>query len=832
MGFGRISGTPADSLTRTFGVTPLNEGPPQGMDGRVGSSIAASMTSQVMSQVLGKQEEIRYVYVPFIEKRRTSDGTIFVYGKATGDQIDHDEQIVDRDWARSELQDWFNVGNIRQMHSDRIQPAGKGIELVEREDGFYIQAEIVEPVAVKLIEKGVYTGFSIGIRYPRVVSDMKARGGRINGGKIIEVSTVDYPALGSAKILEIGDAPFAKKFVIAEDSGAGDTRNVSFVGKNFVGKREFSEEERKKLADEGKAEPDGSYPIEKPKDVRNAVRDWGRGGSKASDKKHIISRARAIGRTDLLPADWNGSTKKEKVLGGQRFPDDVDELGPKDIDNNPSDEGLRHHIEADDTGENSDSKTKAGTLMGFRWGPSTKAMPISDKEAESDDEDGDEDDKSANKDVGAVQHDSMCGCGCSCRMGAPSPSCDCRCEYCSACRGGTRAGGVNTSSLVEGAQKNARRKKVTKAMADDDGKKFPPKKKDDGEDSHDGNIPGEDDGGDGDKPAAVGSQDTANRDDTGDVQVEGELGTEQLPDGNGDDGDGTPASAMGDGGDDHGAPMEPLGAGLDPRARVELHGAMQHLLDVLYRIDPRIGYDDGNGVGTPGQSSGVPGTPSAYPVVKQRTISKKQKRVKLEKNVSIPSPSAHSTPQGSVHPNAMARGGAKITQDDMTGHSAVAPGVTPIHNNPVITDSSELLNPSTSGENITDQSDLLPGKKTGKKKSRLGRKDLKEFAQEIIKAMGENKGPADDSLVKEIREIGKRIDGIIPNPDAAMVPYRGTAPVARRDIPTVATLSPAELEKRRDIALYKDMARSAPEASVRQSAHDHLVALGEKPGDY
>jgi hypothetical protein len=71
-----------------------------------------------------------------------------------------------------------------------------------------------------------------------------------------------------------------------------------------VEKRDFSDEKRKKLAESGAAKPDGSYPIETAKDVENAVKDFGRSNGSASDKAHIIARAKAIGAEASLPDDW------------------------------------------------------------------------------------------------------------------------------------------------------------------------------------------------------------------------------------------------------------------------------------------------------------------------------------------------------------------------------------------------------------------------------------------------------------------------------------------------------------------------------------------------
>ena len=76
-------------------------------------------------------------------------------------------------------------------------------------------------------------------------------------------------------------------------------------------KKDYSAEERKQGAKEGWAKKDGSYPIKTADDVANAVKDWIRSKGSASDKRHIIKRAKALKATDKLPSDWSGSTQKD-----------------------------------------------------------------------------------------------------------------------------------------------------------------------------------------------------------------------------------------------------------------------------------------------------------------------------------------------------------------------------------------------------------------------------------------------------------------------------------------------------------------------------------------
>ena len=71
-----------------------------------------------------------------------------------------------------------------------------------------------------------------------------------------------------------------------------------------IEKREFTAAEREKDAKSGAAMKDGSFPIENAEDLANAVKAYGRAKNKTAAKRHIIARAKALGKTDMLPDGW------------------------------------------------------------------------------------------------------------------------------------------------------------------------------------------------------------------------------------------------------------------------------------------------------------------------------------------------------------------------------------------------------------------------------------------------------------------------------------------------------------------------------------------------
>lgn len=77
--------------------------------------------------------------------------------------------------------------------------------------------------------------------------------------------------------------------------------------------REFSQEEREELAKEGKALPDGSFPIVTREDLENAIQAIGRAKDPDKAKAHIKKRARELGLTELIPEEWGGMEDHLKI---------------------------------------------------------------------------------------------------------------------------------------------------------------------------------------------------------------------------------------------------------------------------------------------------------------------------------------------------------------------------------------------------------------------------------------------------------------------------------------------------------------------------------------
>jgi hypothetical protein len=95
--------------------------------------------------------------------------------------------------------------------------------------------------------------------------------------------------------------------------------------------RDISSEERKRLAEEGKAMPDGSFPIANVEDLKDAIQSIGRAEDPDAAKAHIKKRARDLGHEELIPEEWAAIVaaafvKTEDGPGWLTHPVDTDRL--------------------------------------------------------------------------------------------------------------------------------------------------------------------------------------------------------------------------------------------------------------------------------------------------------------------------------------------------------------------------------------------------------------------------------------------------------------------------------------------------------------------------
>src|ERR1700753_2186393 len=124
------------------------------------------------------------------------DGAIKVSGVASTGAVDDADERVSPEAMKAALPAYMRFGALREMHG--LSAAGATLKAEVGEEGATrIEALVVDPVAVKKVQLGVYKGFSIGGRVlARDPNDARV----ITKLKLNEISLVDRPCNPEAVI--------------------------------------------------------------------------------------------------------------------------------------------------------------------------------------------------------------------------------------------------------------------------------------------------------------------------------------------------------------------------------------------------------------------------------------------------------------------------------------------------------------------------------------------------------------------------------------------------------------------------------------------------------
>jgi ferredoxin len=288
--------------------------------GDAGRSWANRIKRERENKEKSTMSNVTTAYFEITKSDRQPDGTLMVYGKATDDSLDIDQQICDPLWLDRAMPEWFKSGgNIREQHS--AIAAGVAKEYEKKVDGHYIHALVVDPVSVKKVDTGVLKGFSIGIKSPRVVRDQKAANGRIIDGQIVEVSLVDRPANPNCQLVLAKSVDGESGMWKVEELVEKEAKKPNYAAINAGGGK--SEPADKELYSRVKSEAKKKFAVY-PSAVANAwiVREYKkRGGTykRSSDKSvqlqnnpkendmttaaEIVEMAKSLATSDITKFD-------------------------------------------------------------------------------------------------------------------------------------------------------------------------------------------------------------------------------------------------------------------------------------------------------------------------------------------------------------------------------------------------------------------------------------------------------------------------------------------------------------------------------------------------
>jgi hypothetical protein len=137
--------------------------------------------------------DLTYLYADITKSSKLDDGSLMVYGKAAGPDLDDEAQGFDPKWLASAVPEWMRWGNVREQHSKISAGIAKTLEVDG--DDYMVSVHVVDEGTVKKLEADVLKGFSFAVQNARLVmNDPEFPAGRVVGGRITELSIVDRPA--------------------------------------------------------------------------------------------------------------------------------------------------------------------------------------------------------------------------------------------------------------------------------------------------------------------------------------------------------------------------------------------------------------------------------------------------------------------------------------------------------------------------------------------------------------------------------------------------------------------------------------------------------------
>jgi hypothetical protein len=155
-----------------------------------------------------------------------------VWGTAAVEQPDRASPPEIMDYARSKphFLAWSetvqkasqgkSLGNVRAMHGGQMLAVGKVIHLEPRDASrdIFVGVEVVDDAAWEKVQKGVYTGFSIGGKYGERWADELVKGATRYEAIPNELSLVDLPCIPDAtfEVLKVDGASELRKFEVTD----------------------------------------------------------------------------------------------------------------------------------------------------------------------------------------------------------------------------------------------------------------------------------------------------------------------------------------------------------------------------------------------------------------------------------------------------------------------------------------------------------------------------------------------------------------------------------------------------------------------------------------
>lgn len=217
----------------------------------------------------------------FFQLRKVDEEKRLVHGRFSQSIVDRSGEMMDWETGRDAILSWSqsqseasngkSLGNVRGQHQKNAA-AGRivSIDVVEDEKAIDGAVEVVDDQDWEKVQKGVYTGFSIGGGYARRWTDTSTGVAiKMYTPRVEEISLVDRPCVQTAGFYEVvkcdgttehrGFSPQGDN--MSEDAKAGEPAELKkglWEGKRFLSLLEEARWLQSSLADEKVREGDAS----------------------------------------------------------------------------------------------------------------------------------------------------------------------------------------------------------------------------------------------------------------------------------------------------------------------------------------------------------------------------------------------------------------------------------------------------------------------------------------------------------------------------------------------------------------------------------------------
>lgn len=234
------------------------------------------------------------------------DGALYIEGYASDFGIDRENEVFENGAFTKGMKAFMETNPVLLYHHKYDQALGQIESFEHRPAGLWVKARVDEAEpgtnladVVRKIRTGTIRGFSVGGFFKR------RRGAdgqpRIHTADIAEISVTPFP-VNPRTLFAVSQKAFG------ENDAATDEliERIGKLGKTLddLDAKAVSAAKRAASKKAGHTLPDGSFPIDTCSDVSKAVKLAGNGKNPAAARAHTISRAKALGCSNLIPDTW------------------------------------------------------------------------------------------------------------------------------------------------------------------------------------------------------------------------------------------------------------------------------------------------------------------------------------------------------------------------------------------------------------------------------------------------------------------------------------------------------------------------------------------------